>query len=465
MPDVKDLFSKKKPEPKKEEDISPTDEKTVSREKRGFIIVTEDFTGLGWAKKLTEEGNDVILAYRLKDDEKLKKEAGKIGHGIVEVMEFDDVMDNREDYKDWYWIFDMNIHVKDAEILNDEDYKVLGGQEISDKLEHDRNFAAEFMEERGIKSPPTHEFTSVDEGLKFLEENEEKAFVFKPDEPNGLCCTYVPDSEKNEKANRELYVYLSSLKDAGTYILQERIKGVETNFEVWFYKGTPFFAMCDIECKKKLNHDFGGMVGCAQDVNFAIPLNCKAIQTTIAKLYDYYEEIEYTGFVDVNVIVYDNENYYLESCNRFGYNSHPNILLAVARLPVGEILASFLDGEIEDFYDKMRFGFGASITLSIDDKQTGLPIFIDEEANDHFFLFDGYKEDDQYFMSGYCSEIGIITAHGYTIKEAAEEVLEKAKLINFPMRSLRSDIDKNDYHSSPQGRYDALDAMDYFDKI
>ena len=447
------------------DEISPTDEKTNSTKKRKFVIVTEDFTGLGWAKKLQHEGNDVILAYKLKDDDDMSKEAKMIGLGIVEVMELDEVFKDRKSYKDWYWIFDMNIYTDMAKTLNDEDFKVLGGQEISEKLENDRDFAKDLMEKYGIKSPPTHEFTSIEDGLKFLEENSEKAYVFKPDEPKGIVCTYVPDCEKSAQANKELSVYLSSIGDAGTYILQERIKGVEANFEVWFHKGKPFFAMCDIECKKKLNQDLGGMVGCSQDINFAIPLECKAIKSTIGKLYEYYKDLKYTGFVDANVIVYDNQNYYLETCNRFGYNSHPNIFLSISKVPTGELLASIIDGDIHDFYDKIRFGFGASATLYIDSPKQGLPIFIEDDMEDNFYMFDGYEEDGQLFMSGYSNEIGIVTAHGYTIKEAAEEMIEKAKGIRFPMRGMRSDLDRNDYHSSPQSRFDALDIMDYFDKI
>lgn len=465
---TKDLFSKKKEEKepeKKEDEFSPTDEKFISKKKRHFIVVTQDFTGVGWAKKLQDEGNEVILAYKLKEGDEKEKEAQMVGQGIVEVQELDKIFKHRQSFKDSYWIFDMNVHIEMAKILNDEGYKVLGGQEISERMENDRKFASELMEKYGIKSPPTFEFSSIEEGLKFLEENPEKAYVFKPDEPNDIVCTYVPDCEKPQKANHELYVYLASLSDAGTYILQEKIDGVETNFEVWFHKGKPFFAMCDIECKKKLNQDLGGMVGCSQDINFAIPLECKAIKTTIAKLYDFYKDLKYTGFVDVNVIVYDNENYYLETCNRFGYNSHPNIFFSIAKLPVGEILADMIDGNIHDFYSKMRYGFGASVTLYTDQEKKGLPIFIEDDMDNHFFMFDGYKENDQYFMSGYCGEIGIITAHGYTIKEAAEEVLEKAKLVRFPMRAKRSDLEKNDYPSAPKGRFDALEAMSYFDKI
>lgn len=455
-----DLFTKKKPETteEKEEVVTP------ETGKRHFIIVTRDFSGLGWAKKLQDEGNDVIMAFKLKDDDDKAKEAKKVGKGIVEVMELDHLFAERKNYKDSYWIFDMNIHMEYAKKLSDEGYKVLGGQEISERMENERNFASDLMNKYGIKSPTTMEFTSPDEGLKFLENNPDTAYVFKPDEPNHICYTFVPDNEKNELANKELQVYLSSISDTGTYILQERIKGVETNVEVWFYKGKPFFAFCDIECKKKLNGDFGGMVGCAQSIDFVIPLECKAIRTTIAKLYDYYKDLKYTGFVDANIIVFDNENFYLETCNRFGYNAHPNLLLSVAKNPIGDILADFIDGKINDFYDNFRYGFGASISLYSDDPRSGVPLFIEKEANERFYMFDAYKEGEQLFLTGYGSEIGICTAHAYTIKSAAQEVLEITKKIRFPLRGMRSDLDKNDYDSSPQGRYDALEAMSYFDK-
>lgn len=461
--DLSTIFSKKRDEPisKKKEVLK---EEPTENEKRTFIIVTQDFTGLGWAKRLQDEGNDVVLAYKLKDDEDKVSEAKKVGKGIVPVMELDEVISKKESYKKAYWIFDMNFHSDVATELREGGYKTFGAQEISEKMENDRQFASDLMAKYGIKSPPTQEFSSIEEGVSFLESNEDKAYVFKPDDQNERCYTFVPDNEDNEKANNELRVYMGSLGEAGKYILQERIKGVETNFECWFFEGKPFFAFCNLECKKKLNNDFGGLVGCSQSIDFAIPLESKAVKTTIAKLYDFYKELKYTGFVDANIIVYDNENYYLETCNRFGYNAHPSLLFSVAKNPVGQILADFIDGKINDIYDNFRFGFSASITLYTDDPKPDVPLFIDEKANEHFYLYDGYKKDDQLFLTGYCPEIGVISAHGYTIKEAAENVLEMAKNVRFPLRGMRSDIDKNDYGSAPQGRHDALEAMDYFEK-
>lgn len=452
---LSDILSKKKEEPEEVSQETP---------KRHFIIVTEDFTGLGWAKKLQEEGNDVILAYKLKEDDDKKSEAKKVGQGIVPVLELDDVMNNKKKYKDSYWIFDMNVHVKVANELREGGYKVFGGQEISEKMENDRQFASDLMAKYGIQSPPTKEFSSIEQGLDFLEQNEDKAYVFKPDEQNDKCYTFVPDNEDDKKANKELIVYMGSLGDAGKYILQERITGVETNFECWYCKGVPFFAFCNLECKKKLNNDFGGLVGCSQSIDFAVPLESKAIKTTIAKLNDFYKDMEYTGFVDANVIVFDNENYYLETCNRFGYNAHPSLLFSVAKNPIGEILSNFIDGKIENWYDNFRFGFSASITLYTDDPKPDIPLFIEKDADKHFYLYDGYKKGDQFFLTGYCPEVGVISAHDYTIRNAAQMALEKAKLVHFPLKGMRSDIDRLDYPSSPEERYAALEAMDYFDK-
>lgn len=462
MKTFNELISKKI-EKKSDPEIEEKEE--ISEGKKSFIVVTKDFSGFGWAKKFKDEGNDVILTYRLEEDDDKTEEASRVGSEMFKVIDFDELFKNRSSHKKSLWVFDMNIFTDEAEKLRSEGYMVFGGQTLSEKMEHDRKFASETMEQYGLESPPTHEFASIAEGLAFLEENEEKAFVFKPDNSDGSYSTFVPDSEKDTAANEELRTYMRSLGEgSGSYILQERIKGVETNFEVWFFNGKPFFGFCGIECKRKLNHDYGEMVGCAQDINFILPLKTKGIRETVGKLFPFYEKQKYTGFADVNVIISKNKPYFLEVCNRFGYNSHPNLFLNLAKDPVSDILWDFANGKIDGFYDRFNFGFGASIVLYADHIKGGAPMYISEEVENQFFCFDGYCEDDHMFLSGYSNEIGIVTGHGYTIKEAAETALKNADKINFPMRGLRSDIDKNDYPSSPQGRYDALLAMKYLEE-
>jgi phosphoribosylamine-glycine ligase len=316
-----------------------------------------------------------------------------------------------------------------------------------------------------VKVPSTFEFSDAKEGLEFLDQNPDTAYVFKPDEGAGTFSTYVPDAVKPDKANRELYDYLSSQEgDTGTYILQERKEGQEVNIEFFLYKGKPFFAHANFECKRKNNKDENEMCGCSQDIDFVVPIDCKLAQNTIGKLIKLPEFKDYTGPADMNIIVSDNEYWWLEFCFRQGYNSSPNLFINLALKSFPELLISWLDGDIKDFNRHFRFGFGATVTLRIDHPRKAYPIFIPEDMENKFFMFDQYKIDDKYLLAGYGEEVGIVCAHSYTIQTAAEQVLRDVDKINYPCHSCRTDLDKRDYESSPQLRYEALEAMRMFER-
>lgn len=428
-----------------------------------FIIVTKDYSGLGFAKRLSEEGNDVILATIMKKDEDNKKCFNLVGNGIVDKADFETVFEDREDYRDAYWIWDQNHNFEYADKLRSEGFKVFGGQELTSKMEHDRAFGNNIVKQAGLDTLPTFEFSDIDSGLAFLEENEDNAYVFKPDETDASYATYVPDNENDGLANKELCAYMESLPDAGTYILQQRISNaLEVNVEVWLYKGTPFFAYCGLESKRKLNKDEGEMVGCSQDITFAIPLESNLVMETVGKLYPSYQD--YTGFLDMNVLIKNKKFYFLEFCARFGYNSHPNLFWNLALSPVGDIFSNIVDGKVEDFYKHFDYGFGASISLYIDHPREGLPFIKDWDLHGHFYHFDTYRDNDMnYFLAGYANEVGIVCSHGYTIKEAAKECLRLADKIHYPMHAMRTDLHENDYPSAPIGRYAALESMDLLD--
>lgn len=433
-----------------------------------FIIVTKDHSGLGWAKLCIDDGYKAIYATKINDDDEHEEEFNLAGNGIVPKIELDKLFKERNKYKDAYWLWDGNYNFKEAEQLRAEGFKVFGGQELTDKMEHDRHFGTQIVEKAGLKTPPTQEFSTIEEGLKFLDENKDKAFVFKPDDGSEGCfTTYVPDSVKKEAANRELYSYMSNQEgEPGTYILQERMDGVEVNVEYWLYKGRPILAYCNFESKRKLNHDEGEMCGCAQDIGFIIPIDSKLMKMTVGKLLRYYRN--YTGFLDMNVIISDKEMYFIEFCARYGYNAHPNLFLNLAKKSFPELMIDWIDGNIEKFNDNFKYGFGASITLYVDHPRKGLPIYITEEMEDKFYHFDTLKEDNdeehEYSLSGYSNEVGIMTAHGYTIDDAAKQCIKNIDKVTFPNHSARTDLDLDNYESSPKKRYDALNAMQLFNK-
>ena len=431
--------------------------------KRKIIIVTQDFSGLGFAKIAHDQGDDVLIAYKPSDKEE-KDDLEKyetVGEGIVDKVELDKAIKLYRG-KGYYWIFDMNYLSEYSEKLRSMGEKVFGASKLTDDMEHKREFGTEIAKKAGLQILPTFECKTLEDGIAFLEQHKDEAWVFKPDEADESDLTFVPSNWEDEDANNELQRYMKSLDYSGTYILQKRVKGLEANVEVWIYKGTPFFAFCTLENKKKLNHDAGMAVGCSQDILFTIQLDSKLVKNTVGKMFSYYQGIRYTGFADMNVIIQDNNFWFIEFCNRWGYNSHPNLFINLAIDNFGDIICDFIDGKIQDFYKHFRYGFGASITLYIDKPKPALPLYIKDCVKKDFFHFDTFAIDDELYLAGYCKEVGIICKHGFTIEEAAGEALaciDTYEEISYPNIAYRSDLSEDNWPTSPRRRYTALKAM------
>jgi phosphoribosylamine-glycine ligase len=447
------------------------------KNKKNLIFVSKDFSGLGFAKMSFDGGYNVLFAYKNDEIEKLEAKKDKtdsdidkieafynVGNGIVEKVPLDEIFGKREKYRSWYWIFDQNYLSEYADRLREEGFpRVFGTSRFTDRMEHDRKFSADIMRQAGFDIPETVEFSDLESGISFIEEHNKEAWVFKPEGDQDSYMTFVPSNWDDKQASRQVLRYMKKIKKiTGKYVLQKRIKGVEINVEAWIYKGTPFFAFCTLENKRKLNYDAGCHVGCSQDIVFTVPLESQLVRDTIGKTFSYYKSINYTGFADVNCIIADDKYYFLEVCNRFGYNSHPNLFKTLAIDNFGDIMTEFIDGKIHDFHKHFRKGFGASI-LVYNEHPRNLPIEIEESLKNNFYEFDIYVDDDgELSIAGSAPEVGIVTKHGWTIEEAARECLDAIDLfeeINFPDIGYRSDLDKDYGAHSPIRRYRALETM------
>jgi phosphoribosylamine-glycine ligase len=251
------------------------------------------------------------------------------------------------------------------------------------------------------------------------------------------------------------------MKKYGSFILQERKEGVEANVEVWFQNGDPVFAFMDLECKKRMNGDLGDLIGCAFDFAFTVPLESKAVAETIGNLVPAYREMKYTGFADANFVAARDGIWFFEKCERFGYNSHVNLLFNLAQRKIGDILASLIDGH---FTPCFAGGFGATVTMSTRQNPAGGKVVqFPPKLWKHIFFWDVYKEGDSYLTAGFEKEgyVLLVNGYGYTIPTAWENVMHHAARIKFPDRSYRTDGDRTDFPQSPIRRYEALRAMGY----
>jgi phosphoribosylamine-glycine ligase len=429
-----------------------------------FVVATQDYAGLGFAIRLQDEGHQVLLATNPCEDDRTDSQRRAayelVGSGMIPKDELSNVMARREEMRDWYWIWDFNHAIEENETLRAGGFKVLGGGRHANAMEHDRHACLEFAATYGLDAPASFPFNSSEDAISFCEANLHTAYVYKPDVGANFE-TFLPESDDPADANLELRMHLRSLDSTGSFILQERKDGVETNVEVWIQEGEPVFAFMVLESKKKYAMDMGELVGCAFDFAFTIPLDCKAVTDSVGKLYPAYKKMRYTGFADANFIASRDGLWFFEKCERFGYNAHPNLLFNLSRRGLGEVFSSLVEGNLKPDFSG---GFGATVTMSTKANPVGgKSIQFPSKLWKDIYWWDVYKKDEHYLTAGYDRDgyVLIVTAYGYTIPNAWEKLMSRAAQIKFPYRNYRPDGDRTDYPSSPIRRYEALRAMGY----
>ena len=422
-----------------------------------FVVVTKWFTGLGFAMRLRDEGHEVELAVVGIEDQRQQARYALVGNGLLPKRTLAEVVADRSRSRDAYFVWDENHSVEENECLRQEGFKVFGGGRYPEVMEHDRDACLEFVGRYGLQAPRSHPFAETAAAVQFLEEHPTTAYVYKPDVGDNHE-TFLPQCERAEEANVELRAHLRSLRGSSPFVLQERKDGVETNVEVWFVRGEPRFAFMTLESKRRLTGDLGDLAGCAFDFVFAVPLESRAVAETVGRLYPAYREMRYTGFADANVVVARDGVWFFEKCERFGYNSHPNLFWNIARDPLGATLASLVDGT---FTPNFAPGFGASCTMYMDHPAPGKAIQFPEEVHPSLYFFDVHRDGDTYLTAGYADSVLVVNAFGYTMPQAWESALARAAQVKFPGRSYRVDGAGTEYPSSPVRRYEALAAMRY----
>ena len=423
-----------------------------------FIIATRHFAGLGFALRLKEEGHDVALAPSGTDDRRLEDRYALVGEGLVHRQPLAELVAARDQWRDALWLWDENHSVSENELLRAEGFRVFGGGRYPDTMEHDRDACLTFVGKYGLAPPPSFAFTGREDALTLLGENPGTAYVYKPD-AGETYETWIPQSENAAEANVELRQHLRTLTNSAPFVLQERKDGVETNVEVWFVNGEPVFAFMTLESKRKLTGDLGDFSGCAFDFSFVIPVESRAVTESVGRLFPAYREMRYTGFGDANFIVARDGLWFFEKCERFGYNSHPNLLWNLNRAPLGETFASLVDGTFRPDFSP---GFGATVTLYMDHPAMGKAVQYPETVARNIYPYDLYRQDDQLLIAGYYGEAVLLAcAFGYTMPTAWEAALDVAAQVKFSGRSYRIDGAGTDFPSSPLRRYEALVAMGY----
>lgn len=283
--------------------------------------------GGGIAYQMVREGAQVDLF--IKNPFFRKQMSGLVPH--VESLE--EGLKNKPDLI----VFDLNGEGELADKLRKDGWKVVGGGVLADRLENDRAWAGKVAKQYGISTPESSEFKDVESALAFVKKTK-KPYALKVD--NGTeASSYVG------KDFEDMVGYLEQLREEGgvkrgqTFILQSVIKGSEVSTEVWCSDGVPIYpANSTWETKKFLAGELGVRTGCEVSlVGHYSGRESKLFQFTVGKLLPLLKYSKWTGPIDVNCIVSeeDKKPYFLEFTPRIGYSAI-YAFMAILSIPVSE---------------------------------------------------------------------------------------------------------------------------------
>lgn len=283
-----------------------------------------------------------------------------------------------------------------ADHLRGLGFRVIGGSELTDRIENDRQFGTDLMN-RIMDVPKSTPFTSFEQGMSWLKgQDPETRYVFKPD--NADCpkeYTYVAD---------DISDLISTMKDFKSkwkwetkFQLQEFIKGVECDVAMWF-NGDDFVKdqIYYFENKKVLTGDLGVAGGGEVAAEFATDPN-GLYKTIFDKLKPVLKKSGYVGQIAINTMISEDNKrpYFLEITARFGYPSLPLdiTLMEDANQNLHNFFQGLLSKKIKSVYARNRMAVVLVVSTppyphgDFDGIARGLPVSWESEWDRYIFPY------------------------------------------------------------------------------
>jgi phosphoribosylamine--glycine ligase len=401
-----------------------------------FLILSEAGNAAGLSIRLETEGHEPQVWIRALD-------ADDLGKNIIKRA------------KEWRQaqtiIADVNNFGPLLDIFRDNGLHVFGGSCFADKLECDRQYAEEVMQEVGIDVPKSVRANSWEEASKAVDslgKTNEKVVIKPEGDLSGVVPSVCAKSLEDAHSTLERFEKASSGSEVNVTI-QEFIEGLAISTEGFFNGEQWIEGMFNhtLENKKSLNDDLGHTTGCAGNVVWPTDSKDPLVKQTLTKLTKLLEEHRYVGPFDINCVVNEDSVYGLEFTPRFGYDAFPTLLYTLFDDDFGAFvdaacMGSGLDGHL-------RGGFGVGLRLIVPPPLSSHapsdPVFIrglDKlEDLDHFYPYDVLFTEDKKLRSGKGhGSLGVLNHHGETIGEAFARLYELVSRIEAPNLQFRTDL-------------------------
>jgi len=396
------------------------------------------------------------------------------GKGIITRHSADDVVKKLLSQKpsdDMTVIFDFNHGTKYGEPLKKHGYRGIFAQEWAYDLERKREKAGEMVKKyyKDVKVPRQVKFgtNSADKIKQFIEKDPLTVWVVKPN-AEGMW-VFCPKSEEGPIAMQENLNHIDANREAINAIpmvLQEKVIGTEINIETGYCDGKPVYCAIDLENKFMETEEMGHQSGCAFDLVKFVPLDCELRRMCNQPFDRLAEKLNFTGLMDMNAIISnaDGKPYFIEFCpNRFGYDALMTEIECYGK-GVDTYLKDLTQGTMNPPLDR----FAASVKVfnrdhhedfisSIFDKEYEHVKFQFQGDQDGVWLWDVWKDGNDYRLAHYCDDAAVVTASSDTAQGAIEKAKLKAeRSLEFDGKYFRGDVDSYTRTYNPAYRYEYL---------
>jgi hypothetical protein len=401
--------------------------------KMTYVILTAGWNGLSIAYHLQEEGCEVLVGeVQNLDDMKCgeiekpedKEERLTQYDGMLKKIPIDNLIKALLKVKDKenYFIFcDFNKLWRYSEILVKAGFTngLFPLKEDYD-FEKDRELAMQFVKDnyKEIKLIPSNEFKTVEESIKFLEENE-GVYVIQSDGDH--VNTYVPQTDEPEIAKEQsicqLNKYKSEYEKGGLIIKTKLINPVEITPEIVFYNGEVVFTDIDIETKNIGDGENNGpQVGCGTNLIIKTDLEEKINKLSFPEaVYAKAKERKGMFVWDISLYVMPDGIYFGEFCpNRVGYDA------VFSEIDMSGGVSNFFEG-IMNKKNPLTKKFGVIMRLFNIDRKGDKKVSC-EGIEDKVYLYEVKKDGEDIVTVKDCYELAVITNSGDTIEDSINEL-------------------------------------------
>ena len=357
--------------------------------------------------------------------------------------------------------------VQDA--LRADGFNVVGGSALGDRLEADRSFGQQVLQQAGLQVARCAHFTDCAAGADFIE-RQQRRWVLKFNGANsprtrnyigqaadGRDVAALLRAEHRRAAQLPLTFQPPQKAQQGQqqepvdFVLMEFVQGVEVGVGGYF-NGQEFLGpVCvDFEHKRFFPGDLGeltGEMGTIVSYRGSRPL----FRAVLAPLVPLLREGGYCGYINVNLMANADGLWPLEFTSRFGYPGFA-ICAALHTDPWDTVLRRLLrQGPGSNF--GTRAGFAAGVVLTVPpfpyrqgcaELSRGLPIFVqpalDGNARDALAFAEVESINGQLVTSGATGYLGVATGTGRSVAAANRAALAVARRVLVPNLRYRTDI-------------------------